>query len=136
MVWGEGAYLVPKRDGSVIVGATEERAGFEARVTARGMAQLLEAAPRLVPALADAAFDRGWAGLRPGSPDGLPSIGRLAGVEQLVVAYGHYRSGVLLSPISGQLVCALVAGKDPGAEAIAFDPARAAVKPAASPGAS
>ena len=101
-----------------------------------GLAQLLEAAPRLVPALADAAFDRGWAGLRPGSPDGLPSIGRPAGARQLVVAYGHHRSGVLLSPVSGQLMRDLVAGKDPGAEALAFDPARAGIKSPATPGAS
>lgn len=124
IVWGEGAYLVPKRDGSVIVGATEERAGFDARVTARGMAELTSVAPRLVPALADAAFEHGWAGLRPSSPDGLPSIGRIDGVGQLIVAYGHYRSGVLLSPLSGQLVRDLVIGKDPGRDADVFDPAR------------
>jgi glycine oxidase len=124
IVWGEGAYLVPKRDGSVVVGATEERAGFDARVTASGLAQLLVAAPRALPALADAAFDRGWAGLRPSSPDGLPSIGTLPGIEQLVVAYGHHRSGVLLSPISGKLVRDQVLGKEPAPGAKAFDPTR------------
>jgi len=124
IVWGEGGYLVPKRDGSVIVGATEERAGFDARVTARGMAQLTSVAPRLVPALADADFQDGWAGLRPSSPDGLPSIGRIEGIGQLIVAYGHYRSGVLLSPVSGQIVRDLVIGKDVGRDAAVFDPAR------------
>lgn len=124
VVWGAGIYLVPKRDGSVVVGATEERAGFDARVTVDGMAQLLAKAPRLIPSLAEAAFDRGWAGLRPSSPDGLPSIGRVAGVDRLVVAYGHHRSGVLLSPISGALVRDLVLGKSPLPEAQAFDPAR------------
>jgi len=124
IVWGEGSYLVPKRDGSVVVGATEERAGFDARVTAAGMAQLLTAAPRLVPGLAEANFERGWAGLRPSSPDGLPSIGRVDGVDGLVIAYGHHRSGVLLSPISGALVRDLVLGKPAAPLAAAFDPAR------------
>ena len=124
IVWGEGCYLVPKRDGSVVVGATEERAGFDARVTADGMAQLLTAAPRLIPGLADASFERGWAGLRPSSPDGLPSIGWIDGVESLLIAYGHHRSGVLLSPVSGALVRDLVLGKPSPRAAEAFDPAR------------
>lgn len=114
MVWDDGGYLVPKRDGSIVVGATEERAGFDARVTARGLAQLATTAPRIVPTLGDAAVERTWAGLRPTSPDGLPSIGPLDGVQQLFVAYGHHRSGVLLSAVTGQLVREHVAGKPPG----------------------
>jgi glycine oxidase len=133
IVWGAGTYLVPKRDGSIVVGATEERAGFDASVTTRGMAELTSAAPRLLPALADAAFEHGWAGLRPSSPDGLPSIGRIDGVRGLIVAYGHYRNGVLLSPISGQLVRDLVLGKHPGGDAAAFDPARFARREVAWP---
>jgi glycine oxidase len=129
IVWGEGAYLVPKRDGSIVVGATEERAGFDARVTASGMAQLASAASRIAPGLAEAAFERGWAGLRPSSPDGLPSIGPVSGLDGLIIAYGHYRNGVLLSPISGGLVRDLVLGKDPGRLARAFDPARFTAPP-------
>jgi len=132
MLWDANGYLVPKRDGSVVVGATEERAGFDARVTAGGVASLTAAAPRLVPALADAVLERSWAGLRPGSPDGLPSIGPLAGIEQLVIGYGHYRSGVLLSAISGALVRDYVQGKGAtgGADfAAAFDPARFTASP-------
>ena len=115
---------MPKRDGSVVVGATEERVGFDCRVTTDGVARLLSAAPRLVPALASAGFRRGWAGLRPGSPDGLPGIGRVPGVESLFVAVGHYRNGVLLSPITGRLVADLILGKELPPEACDFDPAR------------
>ncbi len=124
IVWGEGAYLVPKRDGSVVVGATEERVGFDRRVTARGMARLLAAAPTLVPSLADATFLRGWAGLRPGTPDGLPGIGAVPGWAGLLVAVGHHRNGVLLSPVTGQLVAQLVLGKSLSDDARVFDPAR------------
>jgi glycine oxidase len=124
IVWGDAAYLVPKRDGSLVVGATEERVGFDARVTASGMAQLAAAAPTLVPSLGDASFERGWAGLRPSSPDGLPAIGRVAGAERLVMAYGHHRNGVLLSPLSGRRVRDLVVGKEADALSRAFDPTR------------
>lgn len=131
IVWGEGGlYLVPKRDGSLVVGATEERVGFDARVTAAGVAALLEGARRLVPALGEAEVLRCWAGLRPASPDGLPSIGALRGVEGLVVAYGHHRNGVLLAPTTGELVRDLVLGKAGAAEAAPFDPARFAGPPA------
>jgi len=124
IVWGEWAYLVPKRDGSIVVGATEEYSGFDCRVTAGGMAKLLTAAPALLPSLRNAEFQRGWAGLRPGSPDGLPSIGRPLGVDGLVVAYGHHRSGVLFSPITGALVRDHVLGKVGRGDASAFDPSR------------
>lgn len=124
IVWGSGAYMVPKRDGSIVVGATEEHTGFDCRVTAGGMADLLAAAPALVPSLQHAEFRRGWAGLRPGSPDGLPSIGRPRGVDGLVVAYGHHRNGVLLAPITGALVRDHVLGKVGRSDAGAFDPAR------------
>lgn len=124
IVWGDGAYLVPKRDGSLVVGATEERVGFDRRVTAEGLASLLEAAPRWVPSLREAGFREGWAGLRPGSPDALPGIGPVPGIEGLLVAVGHHRNGVLLSPVTGRLVCDCVAGKALPREAAVFDPSR------------
>jgi glycine oxidase len=124
IVVGGGTYLVPKRDGRVVVGATEERVGFDRRVTAGGLASLLEAAPRLVPALADCAFRDAWAGLRPCTPDHLPAIGRVPDAPGLMVAAGHHRNGVLLSPVTGRLVADLVLGKPPEAGAEAFDPAR------------
>lgn len=124
IVWGAGAYLVPKLEGSIVVGATEELVGFDRRTTAAGLAGLLAAAPQLVPALAEATFLRAWAGLRPATPDRWPVIGPCPGVEGLIVAAGHYRNGVLLSPITGEAVAQIVlAGKV--AEWLApFSPAR------------
>ena len=124
IVWGEGAYLVPKRDGSLVVGATEERVGYDCRVTAEGVEGLLAAARELVPPLARAEFARGWAGLRPASPDGMPAISAVAGAAGLYVAVGHSRNGVLLSPITGRLVADLVLGKELPPDAAAFDLAR------------
>lgn len=124
IVWGEGAYLVPKLCGQVIVGATQERAGFDCRITAEGVGELLRAAPRYVPALARCTFRRAWAGLRPDTPDHLPVIGPFSGVHGLIVAAGHYRNGVLLSPITGLFVQKLLeTGSLPG-EAASFAPDR------------
>jgi len=124
-VWGGGLYLVPKRDGQVIVGATEERVGFDCRVTAEGVGGLLAAVPGVVPELASAGFSRAWAGLRPTTPDGLPGIGRLPGLDGLVLAVGHSRNGVLLAPITAERVVAAVTGRAVGdAFDAALDPTR------------
>lgn len=104
-------YLVPKRDGTVYVGATVEEAGFDCRVTAEGLATLLDLARRLVPALADATFERAWAGLRPGSPDQRPILGPVPGVEGVSLAVGHFRNGILLAPITGELLAQHVLGQ-------------------------
>lgn len=124
IVWGTGAYLVPKRDGTVVVGATEERVGFDCRTTVLGVRSLLDAAPRLVPSLASATFRGAWAGLRPGSPDHLPALGPWPGARGLFVAAGHHRSGVLLSGTTGQLVADLVRGKALTGDACALALAR------------
>lgn len=108
IVWGEGAYLVPKLSGQLIVGATQERAGFDCRTTAEGVARLLAAAARYLPVLAEATLRHAWAGLRPDTPDHLPLLGPLPGVEGLLLAAGHFRNGVLLSPITGELIQRLV----------------------------
>lgn len=124
ILWTTDVYLVPKRDGSVIVGATEERVGFDCRVTADGLGSLLAAAPAVVPELANASFLGGWAGLRPGSPDGLPAVGAVPGYRGLWIAGGHHRNGVLLSAVTGQLLRDGLLGKEPDPAARAFDPAR------------
>jgi glycine oxidase len=111
IVWGARAYLVPKRDGSLVVGATVERVGFDRRVTAAGVRGLLEAGEALLPALADAGFRRAWAGLRPTTPDGLPAIGPWPGAPGLVVATGHHRAGVQLSPATAEIVRDGILGK-------------------------
>jgi len=121
---GEGGYVVPKYDGSLVVGATEEHVGFDARVTGQGLRQVLEIGMRLVPAVADCTFRSAWAGLRPASPDGLPIIGPIEAVEGLAVATGHHRNGVLLSPVTGEIVADWVAGKGTPADAAPFLPRR------------
>ena len=111
MIWGEDGYLVPKAGGFLFAGATVEDAGFRPRTTVRGLAGLRRMARSLVPALRHAEVASAWAGLRPGSPDGLPVIGRLPGWENVYVAAGHFRNGILLGPITGRLIAQMVAGE-------------------------
>ncbi|HUG90558.1 MAG TPA: FAD-dependent oxidoreductase, partial [Planctomycetaceae bacterium] len=91
-------YLVPRPDGRILVGSTEEHVGFEKRNTAGAIAELLDFAVDLVPALAEARFEQAWSGLRPGSADGLPYLGRVPDTDNLYVAAGHFRSGLQMSP--------------------------------------
>jgi glycine oxidase len=104
-------YLVPRSDGRVLVGSTEEDAGFTKQTTAEAIAGLLQFAIGLVPGLARAPVERCWAGLRPGSPDGLPYLGFVPGFENLFVATGHYRSGIQLSPATGLVMKELLLGQ-------------------------
>lgn len=124
IVWGGSTYLVPRRDGTIAVGATEERAVFDRRVTAAGIAQLLGEAIRLVPSLDDAGFAGAWSGLRPATPDHLPLVGPWPGVDGLLLAAGHHRNGVLLAPLTAQLVAGLVQGKGMPEEAMPLRPER------------
>lgn len=104
-------YLVPRPDGRVLVGATEEEAGFEKRNTAGAVAGLLRMATDVCPALADATVERTWAGLRPGSPDGLPYLGRVPDLDNLFVAAGHFRSGLQMSPGTARVMRQLLLGQ-------------------------
>lgn len=111
ILWDDDVYLVPKRDGSVVVGATSERVGFDRRVTAGGVEGLLAAGSRLVPELESATFLGAWAGLRPDTPDHRPLVGPAPGLPGLLLAVGHYRTGVLLSAVTGRMVADGVLGK-------------------------
>jgi glycine oxidase len=91
-------YLVPRADGRVLVGSTEENAGFDKRTTAEAIGDLLALARRLVPAIGQAQLERCWAGLRPGSPEGMPFLGPVPGFDNLFVAAGHFRAGIQMSP--------------------------------------
>ena len=104
VIWTRRCYLVPWDDGTVLVGATMEDVGFDERVTVAGVRDLLEAACELVPHVWTAGFRGARVGLRPGTPDDLPVIGLSAVVPNLVYATGHYRNGVLLAPLTAQLV--------------------------------
>ncbi|SIN82512.1 glycine oxidase [Singulisphaera sp. GP187] len=101
-------YLVPREDGRVLVGATEEDAGFDTRTTTQGVRDLLDEAIRLIPALAHTEVERTWAGLRPGSIDGRPYLGTVPGYSNLLVATGHKRSGLQLSPATAEAIADLV----------------------------
>jgi glycine oxidase len=102
--------IVPKADGTIFVGATVEQVGFDTAVTAEGIALLLTALAKLTPALSKARVLRTWAGLRPGSADGLPLIGPSRSVQGLWIAGGHFRDGILLGPLTGHLVAELMQG--------------------------
>lgn len=112
ILWSGHTYLVPKLNGTVVVGATEERVGFDRRNTAAGISHLLASAAAVVPALADCTFRHAWAGLRPDTPDHLPVIGPVPGVRGVTLAAGHFRNGVLLSPITGRTVADWIARRD------------------------
>jgi glycine oxidase len=108
VVWGAGGYLVPWEDGSILAGATVEEAGFDDRVTAAGVSQLLAMGRQLVPALRDSVFHDARAGLRPATPDELPVIGGSSTMRGVFYATGHYRNGVLLAPLTALMVADLV----------------------------
>jgi glycine oxidase len=97
-------YLVPRADGRLIVGATVERRGFQKAVTPAGVLQLLGGALEIAPALAELPIADLWSGLRPGTPDGLPILGRDPDVAGLFYATGHFRNGILLAPLTGELI--------------------------------
>jgi glycine oxidase len=124
---GAGGYLVPRADGTVAVGATEEHdAGFDARVTTAGLAELHQLVERIAPSLAQGRFVEAWAGLRPGTEDGELIVGRAPHLDNLWISTGHFRSGALLAPATAQLLAdSIVSGQVDGRLA-AFDPARSA----------
>jgi glycine oxidase len=107
------SYLVPRDDGLVLVGATEEEAGFDVLPTAEAFRSLIEAAVRLCPVLKEARVEATWAGLRPGSFDTRPYIGPAPGWRDLIVATGHKRAGLQLSPATAELAADLVLGRQP-----------------------
>ena len=106
VLWAPGAYLVPRRDGRLLVGATVEEKGYDASLTAGGILSLLEAAWRAVPAIEELPIDEMWVGHRPGSRDDAPILG--AGpLDGLVYATGHHRNGILLAPITADTIARL-----------------------------
>src|SRR5690606_19637630 len=123
-IMAEHCYLIPTADGRVLIGATLERAGFRACVTPAGLRQLVDAATAAVPGLAAAPVVEVWAGLRPGTPDDLPILGADPDVPNLFYATGHYRNGILLTPITAGIVGDLVTGSEPGVPLAPFSPAR------------
>lgn len=100
---GLGVYLVPRADGKLLIGATVEIAGYDKSTTVDGVKQMLDAGIGIAPALAESTFVQTWAGLRPYAKKG-PLLGDLPGHENVVLASGHFKNGILLAPITGQLI--------------------------------
>ena len=107
VLWAPGAYLVPRRDGRLIIGGTVEERGFDETITAGGMLALLEAAWRAVPAIEELPVEEIWVGHRPGSRDDAPILGR-GPLEGLFYATGHHRNGILLAPVTADAMARLI----------------------------
>ena len=103
IIYGSDVYLVPRRDGRVLVGATMENVGFDAQTSIAAAKQLFANAARLIPDLEEDSIEDQWAGLRPQTPDGLPVLSR-GEAEGFYVATGHFRNGILLAPITAKLM--------------------------------
>lgn len=115
VIQGKDQYLIPRGDGRLLVGATVEKVGFDTRVTAGGLSRLLDNAIRMAPSIANAPVIEIWAGLRPMSKDGKPILGPTP-VAGLLLATGHYRNGILLTPVTAMLIADYITeGKVPAA---------------------
>lgn len=124
IVWGPECYIVPRLDGTVLVGATVEDVGFDERTTAAGIRDLLDAACELLPGGWGATFLEARVGLRPATPDELPVLGTDPRQPGVVMASGHYRNGVLLAPITARLIADLIVHGRRDASLDAFRPDR------------
>ena len=117
-------YLVPRPDGKLLAGSTVEDVGFDDQVTEAGLAELTQFANGLIPALEEHPPTRNWTGLRPFSRDGFPYLGRLPNYENVLVATGHFRSGIHLAPATAQVIGDLLAGMPVECDLQAFAPTR------------
>jgi glycine oxidase len=123
VVFGAGGYVVTRPDGRVLCGSTMERVGFQRGITLGGMADVIGKATRIAPSLRDAAIDSHWSSFRPGTRDGLPLVGETQ-IEGLFVASGHYRNGILLAPLTAELIASAMSGDSESREAEALSPKR------------
>lgn len=116
------SYLLPRRDGLVLVGSTMEDAGFDAVTTPEAIARLRALARAIFPGTESMVGEMAWAGLRPGTPDRLPYIGPVAEVPGLVLATGHYRNGILLAPVTASVIADVLSDREPIMDISAFAP--------------
>ncbi|SPE43715.1 Glycine oxidase [Candidatus Sulfotelmatobacter sp. SbA7] len=110
--WTPDVYLIPRSDGRMVIGATAEEAGFDKQTVPETIQKLRQAALDLVPKLAEARILEAWAGLRPGTPDGLPILGATP-TPGYFVATGHFRDGILLAPVTAKLMAQMILGQKP-----------------------
>ncbi|MGC2248144.1 MAG: FAD-dependent oxidoreductase, partial [Terriglobales bacterium] len=116
-------YLIPRSDGRLLIGATQEEAGFDKRTVPATIQKLRQAAIDIVPKLAEARILEAWAGLRPGTPDGLPILGATS-TPGYFVATGHFRDGILLAPVTARIMGRVIAGVGPEVDLRAFGAGR------------
>jgi glycine oxidase len=116
-------YLVPRSDGRILIGSTLEKAGYDKRTDADTIRRMHETATRMVPAIGQARILEAWAGLRPGTPDDLPILGATS-TPGYFVATGHFRDGILLTPVTAHVMAQVITGVQPDYDISAFSPAR------------
>jgi glycine oxidase len=123
VVFGAGGYVVTRPDGRVLCGSTMEHVGFTRGISFGGMADVIAKATRIAPSLGQAPVESHWSSFRPGTPDGLPLVGETR-VEGLFLASGHYRNGILLAPLTAQLIGLALEGKTQARQTEALSPLR------------
>ncbi len=121
-------YIIPRSDRRILLGATLEDAGFDKRTDAETIERLYKAATAVVPKIGQMRIHDAWAGLRPASPDGLPILGATA-IPGYYAATGHYRDGIMLAPITAEVMTSLIVGRESTFDLAAFSPCRFATKP-------
>jgi len=124
VIYSRRGYVVPRRDGRLLAGSTSEATGFDKRVTAAGINSILSSALEIAPQIAQLPFVDCWAGLRPRAPDGLPVLGACAEIKGLFYATGHHRNGILLAPITGELLAEAITESTVTAVMAPFSPSR------------
>jgi glycine oxidase len=124
VIYSPRGYLVPRRDGRLLAGSTTEQSGFDKKVTASGVHSILSNALEISPPISDLPLIGVWAGLRPRSQDSLPVLGPCAEIHGLVFATGHYRNGILLAPITAELIAGAIVDNVVSPDLNAFGPDR------------
>lgn len=124
VIFSPRGYLVPRQDGRLLAGSTSENAGFTKQVTAGGISSILANAHEISPAVSHLPIVDTWSGLRPRAPDGLPVLGPCDEIDGLFYATGHYRNGILLAPVTGELIAEAVVAGHVSSLLAAFSPNR------------
>ena len=124
IIFSSQGYVLEKANGSIVCGASEDIAGYDSSVTEKGIGRLVKWSERLFPFLKGKEPFHRWAGLRPATQDGYPLIGRLPHIPSVIISSGHYRNGILLSPVNAGIVADLVENNQPEISLALFDPVR------------
>jgi glycine oxidase len=124
VIYSSRGYLVPRRNGRLLAGSTSERVGFDKRVTEEGAVSIKSMAFEIAPGLESAAIVDSWAGFRPHAPDDLPVLGPAGDIDGLFYATGHYRNGILLAPITAEIIAEAVVNRKSSRLLESFSPNR------------